>query len=53
MYSLGQQPGKYYILETSTLYGSIAKEAGMKYELVYYKENGAAQYRFMMDCIPV
>lgn len=46
MHTLGQEPGKYYIRETSTLYDAIAKAAGMEFELEYYKEDGAARYIF-------
>ena len=47
MHSLGQKPGKYYIDETRTLYAVIAEECDMVFCLEYYKEDGAAKFRFI------
>lgn len=46
MHSLGQSPSKYYIEETRTLYETIAKESGFKFELEYYHEDGASKFSF-------
>jgi len=47
MYSLGQKPTKYYIEETKTVLSVIAEESGLEFELDYYREDGAAKYRFI------
>ena len=49
MHALGQRPGKYYIEETKTLYSVIAEESDLFFELDYYKDDGAAQFRFFSD----
>ena len=46
MHSLNQEPSKYYIQETTTLYYSIAKAAGLEFSLNYYNEDGAANFIF-------
>jgi hypothetical protein len=46
MHSLNQEPTKYYIEETRTLYKAIAHKSGFGFELEYYKDNGGAKYRF-------
>lgn len=46
MHSLNQEPGKYYIEETRTLYKAIADECGFDFNLEYYNEDGAAKVTF-------
>ncbi len=46
MHSLNQEPGKYYIEQTRTLYRAIADECGFKFNLEYYKEDGATKFTF-------
>ncbi len=46
MHSLGQEPSKYYIQETTTLYDVIAREAGFCFSLDYYRDNGATGFVF-------
>ena len=46
MRSLNQEPSKYYIEQTRTLYAAIAEAAGFKFELEYYNEDGAAKFKF-------
>lgn len=46
MRSLNQEPSKYYIEETRTLYDVIAKESGLKFILVYYNNDGGAKFIF-------
>lgn len=46
MHSLGQQPTKYYIEETRTLYAVVARESGLGFELCRYNEDGGAEFRF-------
>jgi len=46
MRSLEQEPSKYYIEETRTVYGTVAEESGFGFELVYYLDNGAAKFIF-------
>ncbi|MBR2883188.1 MAG: hypothetical protein IKB93_00195 [Clostridia bacterium] len=46
MYSLNQEPSKYYIEETKTLYKTIAEECNLDFELDYYKDNGEAKFTF-------
>ena len=46
MRSLNQAPSEYYIEETRTLYGAIAKGCGYKFELEYYNEDGGARFIF-------
>ena len=46
MRSLGQQPSKYYIEQTRTLYAVIARESGLDFTLEYYNEDGGAKYGF-------
>lgn len=46
MRSLGQEPSKYYIEETRTVYATIAEECGLGFELEYYNEDGGTKYRF-------
>ena len=46
MHKLNQQPSKYYIEETSTLYAVIAEECGFSFNLEYYQEDGAARFTF-------
>ena len=46
MHSLNQEPSKYYIEQTRTLYAAIAEAAGFKFELEYYNEDGAAKFKF-------
>lgn len=48
MKSLNQKPSKYYIEETRTLYDVIAKESGFKFNLEYYKEDGATKFSFSL-----
>ena len=46
MRSLNQEPSKYYIEETRTLYRVVAEETGLDFTLVYYREDGAAKLEF-------
>jgi hypothetical protein len=46
MRSLNQEPSKYYIEETRTVYAALAEAAGFGFALDAYEENGAASYRF-------
>lgn len=46
MHSLNQEPSRFYIEETNTLYKAIADECDLDFELDYYKENGAARFTF-------
>lgn len=46
MRSLNQEPSKYYIEQTRTLYAAIAEAAGFRFELEYYNEDGAAKFKF-------
>lgn len=46
MRSLNQEPSKYYIEETRTLYDVIARESGLKFNLVYYNDDGATKFVF-------
>ena len=42
----GYEPSEWYIEETRTVKGTIAKESGYEFELISYNpENGAAEYR--------
>lgn len=47
MHSLGQKPTEYYAEETKTVLSVIAEQSGLLFELDYYKEDGAAKYRFI------
>jgi len=47
MHSLGQEPSKYYIEETRTLYKAIADACGFDFELAYYNEDGATKFTFL------
>lgn len=46
MHTLNQEPTPYYIEETRTLYAAMAEAAGLGFELEYYRDDGAAKYRF-------
>ena len=46
MRSLNQEPSKYYIEETRTLYDVIAQESGLKFTLVYYNDDGGTKFIF-------
>ena len=46
MRSLNQQPSKYYIEETRTLYAAIAKACDLKFTLVYYNDDGGTEFVF-------
>lgn len=46
MHSLNQEPSKYYIEETRTLYGVIAESCNLAFELDYYNEDGGTQFIF-------
>ena len=46
MRSLNQEPSKYYVEQTRTLYDVVAKECGFKFELEYYNEDGATKFSF-------
>ena len=46
MRSLNQSPTKYYIEETRTLYRVIAEETGLKFNLMFYNDDGACQFVF-------
>lgn len=46
MRSLNQEPSKYYIEETRTLYDVIAKECGLRFNLVYYNDDGGTKFIF-------
>lgn len=46
MRSLNQEPSKYYIEQTRTVYGTAAAECGYDFTLLYYTEDGSAQFTF-------
>lgn len=46
MRSLNQEPSKYYIEETRTLYDVIAKECNLKFDLIYYNNDGGTKFVF-------
>ena len=46
MHTLGKEPSKYYILETKTVYETIAKECGYSFSLEYYNELGGTKFTF-------
>ncbi|MBR3932330.1 MAG: hypothetical protein IKJ68_00270 [Clostridia bacterium] len=46
MHSLNQEPSKYYIEETRTLYNVIAMESGLRFNLKYYNNDGGTQFTF-------
>ncbi|MBE7024881.1 MAG: hypothetical protein E7408_02340 [Ruminococcaceae bacterium] len=46
MHTLGQEPSKYYIEETRTLYASIANACNFSFTLEDYRANGACKYKF-------
>ena len=46
MHSLNQEPSKYYIEETRTLYRVIAEECGYGFSLEYYNEDGGTRFIF-------
>ena len=46
MRSLNQEPSKYYIEETRTLYDVIARESRLKFNLEYYNNDGGAKFTF-------
>ena len=51
MRSLNQEPSKYYIEETRTLYDVIAKESALNFNLVYYNDDGATKFVFSKELI--
>ncbi|MBQ5777604.1 MAG: hypothetical protein IIV97_02165 [Oscillospiraceae bacterium] len=48
MRSLNQEPSKYYIEETRTLYKRIAELCAMKFDLEYYNEDGGTKFTFSL-----
>ena len=46
MKSLNQEPGKYYIEQTRTLYSVIASECGFDFQLAYYNKDGGFKMVF-------
>jgi hypothetical protein len=46
MHSLNQEPSKYYIEETRTLYSAIADACNLGFSLEYYNECGGTQFIF-------
>ena len=46
MRSLNQEPSKYYIEQTRTLYAAIADACNYGFSLEYYNEDGGTQFRF-------
>ncbi len=46
MRSLNQEPSKYYIEETRTLYKAIADACGLEFNLEYYNEDGGTKFTF-------
>lgn len=46
MHSLNQEPSRYYIEETRTLYAAMADACDFGFTLEYYKEDGAAKFTF-------
>ena len=46
MRSLNQEPSKYYVEETRTVYGTVAEECGYGFTLEYYREDGGARFTF-------
>ncbi len=48
MRSLNQQPSKYYVEETKTLYKVIADACNLYFFLIYYNEDGTASFKFCL-----
>ena len=46
MRSLNQEPSRYYIEQTRTLYGAIADACNYGFSLEYYNEDGGTKFRF-------
>jgi len=46
MHSLNQEPSRYYIEQTRTLYSAVADACGLGFNLEYYNEDGGARFRF-------
>ncbi|MBQ4518015.1 MAG: hypothetical protein II997_05475 [Clostridia bacterium] len=46
MHSLNQEPSKYYIEETRTLYKVVAEACGFVFSLDYYNEDGGTKFHF-------
>ena len=49
MHSLNQEPSKYYIEETRTLYKTIAEACDLDFSLLYYHDDGAAKLLFQQQ----
>jgi hypothetical protein len=50
----GHAPSKWHVKTTSAVYGAIAKELGMGFEMASYDdETGAAEYRFFLQEVPI
>ena len=47
MRSLNQEPSRYYIEETRTLYAAVADACGLDFELDYYNEDGGTRFKFI------
>lgn len=46
MHSLNQEPSRYYIEETRTLYSAVADACNLGFILNYYNEDGGTQFTF-------
>ena len=46
MRTLGKEPSEYYVEETRTLYGEIAKACGYRFTLAYYHHDGGTSFTF-------
>lgn len=46
MHSLNQEPSRYYIEQTRTLYSAIADACDLGFNLEYYNEDGGTKFRF-------
>ena len=46
MRSLGQEPSKYFIEETKTVYATVAEKCGYNFKLEYYNDGGGTRFVF-------
>ena len=46
MHTLGQEPSKYFIEETRTVYSTVAAKCGLRFNLNYYNEDGGTKFVF-------
>ena len=46
MHTLGQEPSKYYVEQTRTLYAALAEFCGFEFDLEYYNADGGTKFVF-------